>query len=49
MDGLGDKLVHHGGYGGVENEGDQKEEAKDTDDGQGTEEQRRVIFDLFNA
>ena len=49
MDWVCDKLVHHGWYGGVQDEGDQKEKSKDTNNGQGTEEQRRIIFDLFNA
>ena len=49
MDWVCDKLVHHGWYGGVQDEGDQKEKSKDTNNGQGTEKQRRVIFDLFNA
>ena len=43
MDRLGDELVHHGGDGGVQHEGDQEEEAEDADDGQGPEEEGCVV------
>ena len=43
VDRLGDELVHHGGDGGVQHEGDQEQEAEDADDGQGPEEEGGVV------
>ena len=43
MNWVSDKLMHHGGDGGVQDEGDQEQEAEDADDGQGPEEEGCVV------
>ena len=43
------ELVHQGGDGGVEDEGDEEEEPENADDGQGPEEQGGVVLDLVHA
>ena len=49
VDRISDELMHHSRDGGVEDEGDEEEEPKHADDGQGAEEQGGVVLDLVHA
>ena len=47
VDGILDKVVHEGGDGGVQHEGDEEEEAKHADDAEGAEEEGGVVLDVL--